>query len=542
LPFKEISRSCFPESFAADPCKPLTITDVLKEGQEIMVQVAKEERGNKGAALTTFISLAGSYLVLMPNNPRAGGISRRVEGKERDDLRTILSQLNLHEGMGVIIRTAGVDKSAAELQWDLDSLIQHWTAIQQATQESPAPFLIHQESNVIIRAIRDHLKQETSEITTDSQNVYDSVKEYIKQTRPDFIDRVKLYESKTPLFSHYHIEKQIETAYQRAVTLPSGGSIVIDPTEALVSIDVNSAKATAGKNIEETAFNTNLEAADEIAKQLRLRDIGGLIVIDFIDMSYGHNQRDVSNRLREALKFDRARVHIGNITRFGLMEMSRQRIRSTLGEEIQVTCPRCDGQGTIRSTSSLSLSIVRLLEEEATNDKIVQVHAHLPIDLATYLLNEKRAAISRIEERQNVRIIIIPTPQLKTPKYKIRKLRANELPRGERSIPSYKLIELPKNEVPTLGEEHKSYKQPEEPAVRAELPLRPSPAKKSSVLRKLMAKIFGKKEKKVAPPTPHQPPIRPPYNTSSQRSRPPRRPQSRDRYSTTSGPYRSRNK
>lgn len=487
LPLKEIDKAYFQTKPAAEtPLSQVNIKDVLKEGQELMIQVEKEERGTKGAALTTFVSLAGSYLVLMPNNPRAGGISRRIEGQERDELRTILNQLKIPEDMGVIVRTAGVGKSVAELQWDLDALIHHWEAIQNASKEGSAPFLIHKESDVIIRAIRDHLRQDITQILIDSPEIYKNIKEYLQQTRPDYADRIELYQNATPLFSHYRLEKQIETAFQRTVNLSSGGAIVIDHTEALVSVDVNSAKATSGKGIEETAFNTNLEAAEEIARQLRLRDIGGLIVIDFIDMVSVQNQRGVTNHLRESLKHDRARVRIGNITRFGLMEMSRQRIRSRLGESIQVTCPRCDGQGTIRSIDSLALSIIRILEEEATTEKIAQLQIQLPIDLATYLLNEKHEAIAAIEQRNDIRILIVPNQYLQTPKYKIKQLRKNDLPRsGGRQIDSYKLIETtPKIEIST-PEERATPKKQEEPAVKAMVPNKP-PAKKTGIIKKLL--------------------------------------------------------
>jgi len=502
LPLREVSRSYFQLPHPETPLTRINITDVLKVGQELMVQVDKEERGTKGAALTTFISLAGAYLVLMPNNPRAGGISRRIEGPERDEIREILNKLKIPENMSIIVRTAGMGKTLEELQWDLDCLLHHWHAIQEASKRRPAPFLIHREGDIIIRVIRDYLHQDITEILIDTQEVYNKIVEYLKQTRPDFIKRVKLYQNKTPLFSHYQIEKQIETAYQRVVNLPSGGSIVIDRTEALVSIDINSAKATGGKDIEETAFNTNLEAAEEIARQLRLRDIGGLIVIDFIDMVSLQNQREITNRLREALRSDRARIRIGNITRFGLLEMSRQRIRPTLGEAIQVTCPRCDGQGSIRSTNSLALSIIRLLEEEATIEKTAQIQAHLPIDLATYLLNEKRETIAEIEKRQGVRILIIPNQYIKTPKYKIRKLRKNELPRNEHRVASYQLIETPKVEIPVKEEPTPLRK--EIPAVEM-IPQRPSPfmQKKVGIIKKLWDFFTKKKTKrKIEKPKP----------------------------------------
>ena len=417
LPLKEIARSYFPANYKLDG-RP-NIRDVVREGQEVIVQIDKEERGQKGAALTTFISLAGSYLVLMPNNPRAGGISRRIEGDERSDLKETLNQLALPDGMGLIVRTAGVGKSHEELAWDLQVLLAQWNAISQVAQERQAPFLIHQESNVIVRAIRDYLRREIGEIVIDSEEVYQQALQHVQLVRPDFLNRVKLYKGEIPLFSHYQIESQIESAFQREVRLPSGGSIVIDPTEALTSIDINSARATKGGDIEETAFNTNLEAADEIARQLRLRDVGGLVVIDFIDMTPVKHQREVENRLKEAVKNDRARIQLGKISRFGLLEMSRQRLRPSLGESAHIVCPRCSGHGTIRSTESLALSILRIIEEESLKDKTGQIEAQLPVSVATYLLNEKRAALQAIESRQTVSLLIIPNPNLDTPHYEI---------------------------------------------------------------------------------------------------------------------------
>lgn len=518
LPLKEVARSYFRTQPPEESLSQVKIQDVLKEGQELMVQVEKEERGTKGAALTTFIGLAGSFLVLMPNNPRAGGISRRIEGEDRQGLRELLSKLNIPEGMGVIIRTVGLNKSLEDLQWDLDSLILHWEAIQAASQERPAPFLIHKESDVIMRAVRDYLRPDMQNIIIDEPETYEKVKQYIQQTMPKFVETVKLYQNKTPLFSRYQIEKQIETAYKRTVNLSSGGSIVIDPTEALVSIDVNSAKATSGKDIEETAFNTNLEAAEEIARQLRLRDIGGLIVIDFIDMTPIENQRKVAEHLREMLKGDRARVKIGNITRFGLMEMSRQRLRPRLGEAIQVACPRCDGQGTIRNARSLATSIIRLIEEAAAQEKIVQVQAQLPIDLATYLINEKRDVLKEIETRQNVRVLIIPNQYIKIPKYTIKSLTLNELPKGARNIPSYKLIAIPKVMVPTIGEAAKVIKS-EEPAVKQLRGKSPFPAKKKKAgfFKRVSSLFGGGKKVKSQPKT--QTKRRTSYQTKSSQAR-----------------------
>lgn len=425
LPLKEIARTYFPKNYKLEG-RP-NIKDVIKEGQEVIVQIDKEERGQKGAALTTFLSLAGSYLVLMPNNPRAGGISRRIEGDERTDLKDALSQLELPDGMGLIVRTAGVGKSYEELNWDLRVLLTHWEAISKVAEERSAPFLIHQESNVIVRAIRDYLRRDVGEILIDKQRVYEQALQHIELVRPDFANRVKLYKGDVPLFSHYQIESQIESAFEREVRLPSGGSIVIDPTEALTSIDINSARATKGGDIEETALNTNLEAADEIARQLRLRDLGGLVVIDFIDMTPVKHQREVENRMKEAVRPDRARVQLGRISRFGLLEMSRQRLRPSLGESAHNVCPRCSGHGTVRGTESLALSILRILEEESIKDKTGQIEAQLPVPVATYLLNEKRKAVQNIEKRHGVSLIIIPNPNLETPHYQIVRHRTDDV-------------------------------------------------------------------------------------------------------------------
>ncbi|KGJ91952.1 ribonuclease E, partial [Thalassotalea sp. ND16A] len=424
LPMKEISRNYFPQgySFQGRP----NIKDVLKEGQEVTVQIDKEERGQKGAALTTFISLAGSYLVLMPNNPRAGGISRRIEGDERTELKASLSKLDLPKGMGLIVRTAGVGKAYDELEWDLNVLLQHWAAISEAAASRPAPFLIHQESNVILRAIRDYLRRDIGEIVIDRPKIFDSVKQHIQLVRPDFLSKVKLYKGDVPLFTHYQIESQIESAFQREVRLPSGGSIVIDPTEALTSIDINSARATKGSDIEETAFNTNLEAAEEIARQLRLRDLGGLVVIDYIDMTPVRHQREVENRMRDAVRPDRARIQLSRISKFGLLEMSRQRLRPSIGETSQGVCPRCSGTGNVRGVESLALSILRLMEEEAIKDKTSQVHAQVPVPVATYLLNEKRNAVGHIEKSHNVKVLILANRDMDTPQYEVVRVRDDE--------------------------------------------------------------------------------------------------------------------
>lgn len=424
LPMKEIAREYFPKGYTFQG-RP-NIKDVLREGQEVIVQIDKEERGQKGAALTTFISLAGSYLVLMPNNPRAGGISRRIEGDERTDLKASLNKLSLPKGMGLIVRTAGVGKDYDELEWDLNLLLDYWERIETASQSRPAPFLIHQESNVIVRAIRDYLRRDIGEVLIDRPKTYESVKQRIEVMRPDFLSKVKLYDNDVPLFTHYQIETQIESAFQREVRLPSGGSIVIDPTEAMTSIDINSARATKGSDIEETAFNTNLEAADEIARQLRLRDLGGLVVIDFIDMTPVRHQREVENRMRDAVKPDRARIQLGRISRFGLLEMSRQRLRPSIGETSQGVCPRCNGTGHVRGIESLALSILRLMEEEAIKDNTQQVQAQVPVPVATYLLNEKRRSVFHVEKHHGVRVLIIPNPNMDTPQYEVIRVRKDE--------------------------------------------------------------------------------------------------------------------
>lgn len=464
LPLKEISREYFPANYSSHG-RP-NIKDVLREGQEVIVQVDKEERGNKGAALTTFISLAGSYLVLMPNNPRAGGISRRIEGDDRTELKEALSSLQLPDGMGLIVRTAGVGKSAEALQWDLTFRLKHWDAIKKAAEGRPAPFLIHQESNVIVRAFRDYLRPDIGEILIDNPKILDLAKEHIAALgRPDFSSKIKPYVGEIPLFSHYQIESQIESAFQREVRLPSGGSIVIDSTEALTAIDINSARATRGGDIEETAFNTNLEAADEIARQLRLRDLGGLIVIDFIDMTPVRHQREVENRLRDAVRQDRARIQIGRISRFGLLEMSRQRLSPSLGESTHHICPRCAGTGTVRDNESLSLSILRLIEEEALKENTKEVHAIVPVPIASYLLNEKRESVNAIEKRQGgVRAVIVPNDQMQTPHYHVLRVRKGE----EISALSYLLPQIHEAEMLQPSEELPAERRrPEQPALAA---------------------------------------------------------------------------
>lgn len=417
LPLKEIAQ----EYYSSKPSGGgrTSIKDVVAEGTEVIVQVEKEERGNKGAALTTYISLAGRYLVLMPNNPRAGGISRRIEGDERTEMRNIISALNIPDVMGIIVRTAGVGKQQEELQWDLDYLLSLWQSITEASSQKKAPFLIFQESNVIIRTIRDYLRQDIGEVLFDTRESYEEAINFVRQVMPHYEARIKLYDDNLPLFNRYQIESQIESAFQREVKLPSGGSIVIDPTEALISIDINSSRSTRGADIEETALNTNLEAAEEIARQLRLRDMGGLVVIDFIDMSSNKAQRDVENRMRDVLEADRARVQVGRISRFGLLEMSRQRLRPSLEETSAIVCPRCNGQGAIRDIKSLCLSILRILQEEANKPRSAEIRAIVPVNVAAYLLNEKRQAVGDIEIQSKARILIIPNPNLDTPHYEI---------------------------------------------------------------------------------------------------------------------------
>lgn len=446
LPLKEISPTYFLQQ-PADGNAPekLPITSLIREGQELLIQVEKEERGMKGAALTTYITLAGCYLVLMPNSPTAGGISRRIEGDDRDELREVLNNLTIPEDMGLIVRTAGVGKQLDELQSDLDMLCNQWVAIQQAYKTQPTPCLIHQDGDVIIRSIRDNLRKSVTEIIIDDQVSYIKAKQYIEQVKPDFLSHLKLYNSAIPLFNHYQIESQIESAYQREVLLKSGGALVIDRTEALVSIDINSAKATSGSDIETTAFNTNLEAADEIARQLRLRDLGGLVVIDFIDMSQQKHQREVENRLKDALRADRARIQVGRISRFGLLEMSRQRLRLSLGETTQVVCPRCDGRGMVRNIHSHCLSIVRLIEEEALKEKTGEIQIQLPTEMATYLFNEKRDTILSIEKRHDVRILVISNPYLQAPHYQMTRIREDQNTQGSHKSKkaSYTLAQQP---------------------------------------------------------------------------------------------------
>ncbi|HET6724439.1 MAG TPA: Rne/Rng family ribonuclease [Gammaproteobacteria bacterium] len=498
LPLKEISRSYFTSD--PDNSGRVNIKDVVREGQELIVQIDKEERGTKGAALTTFISLAGRFLVLMPNNPRAGGVSRRIEGTEREEVREALASITTPDGMGVIVRTAGVGRSAEELQWDVDYLVQVWSAIEEAAAQKSAPFLIYQESNVIIRALRDYLRPDIGEILIDDPTVFRDAQDFMQRVMPQSLPKLKHYSDDVPLFNRFQIESQIEAAFGRDVRLPSGGALVIDHTEALVSIDINSARATKGGDIEETALNTNLEAADEIARQLRLRDIGGLVVIDFIDMGPAKNQREVENRLRTALKMDRARIQTGRISRFGLMEMSRQRLRPSLGEFTQIVCPRCAGEGRIRGIESLALSVLRLIEEEAMKDRTGRVAAHLPVDVATYLLNEKRDAIIAIESRCHVNVVLVPNPLFQTPRFEIQRSRDQDLSPDQQES-SYKIVAAT---TPATADYSRSRTAatPEEPAVKAIAPAARIPAAqpaKPGLLTRIWALLFAPAPAKPAP-------------------------------------------
>ncbi|HEX6321880.1 MAG TPA: Rne/Rng family ribonuclease, partial [Burkholderiales bacterium] len=458
LPFKEVARSYFKPDIDVGRAR---IQDALREGQELIVQVEKDERGTKGAALTTFISLAGRYLVLMPNNPRGGGVSRRVEGEDRNELRDTLDQLQLPEGMSVIARTAAIGRTAEELNWDLNYLMQLWSAVESASaDQSKKPFLIYLESSLVIRAIRDYFQPDIGEILIDTEEIYEQAKAFMQTVMPGNVNKVKFYRDDVPLFSRFQIEHQIESAYSRQVGLPAGGAIVIDHTEALVAIDVNSARATRGGDIEETALRTNLEAADEVARQLRLRDLGGLIVIDFIDMESQRNQREVENRLREALKYDRARVQIGKISRFGLMELSRQRLQPSLEETAHINCPRCSGTGFIRGTESTALHVLRIMQEEAMKENTGAVHAQVPVDVASFLLNEKRSEIQKLEARLKVNIVMVPNPHLETPHYKVQRLRHDELNEMEHVPASYEMVERPEEpKAPGTEDEAKRERQ-----------------------------------------------------------------------------------
>ncbi|MGD9842374.1 MAG: ribonuclease E/G [Steroidobacteraceae bacterium] len=469
LPLKEISKEYFKEGSSSSS---RNIRDLVSEGQEIVVQVEKEERGNKGAALTTFISLAGRFLVLMPNNARAGGVSRRIEGEDREQLREALDSVTLPEGMGAIVRTAGVGRSAEELQWDVNNMQAVWQAIQEAATR-PAPFLIYQESKPVIRALRDYLADDVGEVLVDSPAVFAEGQDYMQRFMPNSLRKLKLYEDEVPLFTRYQIENQIESAHAHALSLPSGGSIVIDHTEALVSIDINSARATRGSDIESTATNTNLEAADEIARQLRLRDLGGLIVIDFIDMESSKNQRAVEDRLRDAVKQDRARIQIGRISRFGLLELSRQRLRPSIAEATHHACPRCSGQGKIRSVESLALTLLRLIGEEARKDRTAKVIAQLPVDVATFLINEKREALHEMETKTKCEVILVPNKYMETPAYEIRRLRDDEV--SETSGTSYQLAQQPTIDVNAIANRNEQKPVAAQPAVTTITPMAPAP-------------------------------------------------------------------
>jgi ribonuclease E len=572
LPFKEISRQYFPEG--TDPGKA-RIQDVLREGQELIVQVEKDERGNKGAALTTFVSLAGRYVVLMPNNPRGGGVSRRVEGEERNELRDTIAQLDVPQGMSIIARTAGIGRSVEELQWDMAYLLQLWKAIEEAGQamyadkegnvyteprgpdgahlkrSNPGPFLIFEESSLVIRAIRDYFQPDIGEILIDSEAIQEQVKVFMSHVMPTNAGRVKFYADDVPLFSRFQIEHQIETAYARQVPLPSGGAIVIDHTEALVSVDVNSARATKGQDIEATALNTNLEASDEIARQLRLRDLGGLVVIDYIDMESAKNQRDVENRLRDALRYDRARVQMGKISRFGLMELSRQRLQTSLGETSHIPCPRCHGVGHIRGIESTALHILRIIQEEAMKENSAAVHAQVPVEVATYLLNEKRSEFQSMESRLKVSILLIPNIHIETPNYTVTRLRHEDLNQNGPLPPSYQMMEAPpEGDVALPGAANDRPPRPEAmvkgiaTGAPAPMPVEPAPLpapvavasvpepRPQSILQKIFGWFGGGKPEAPAPAAAApvvekaapQPQRRPQRDRRPERSDEPRRP------------------
>ncbi len=517
LPFKEVSKSYFKPDVEVGRAR---IQDALKEGQEVIIQVEKDERGTKGAALTTFISLAGRYLVLMPNNPRGGGVSRRVEGEDRNELREALDQVDIPEGMSIIARTAAIGRSAEELKWDLNYLMQLWRAIESAAGDrspgpegkyTPRPFLIYLESSLVIRAIRDYFQPDIGEILIDTEEIYEQARAFMQTVMPANVNKVKLYRDDVPLFSRFQIEHQIESAYSRQVSLPSGGAVVIDHTEAMVAIDVNSARATRGGDIEETALKTNLEAADEIARQMRLRDLGGLIVIDFIDMESQRNQRDVENRFREAMRFDRARVQIGKISRFGMLELSRQRLRPSLEETAHISCPRCSGTGFIRGTESTALHVLRILQEEAMKENTGAVHAQVPVDVASFLLNEKRAEIQKLEARLRVNIVLVPNSHIETPHYKVQRLRHDELNAMEHVPASYELVEPPEEPaaVSALAEVRKERQEavvkavtPDQPA-----PLAPEPTREERQERRPAERPARAPQAAVAPQAPASPGI-----------------------------------
>ncbi len=487
LPFKEVARSYFLNDADGGRAR---IQDVLKEGQELIVQVDKDERGNKGAALTTFISLAGRYLVLMPNNPRGGGVSRRIEGEDRNELRDVMAQLEVPNGMSIIARTAGIGRSLEELQWDLSYLLQLWTAIENASTIQSGPFLIYQEGSLVIRAIRDYFQPDIGEILIDTPDIYEQAIQFMNHVMPGNVSRVKLYHDEIPLFSRFQIEHQIETAFSREVRLPSGGAIVIDHTEALVSVDVNSGRSTKGSDIEHTAFNTNLEAAEEVARQLRLRDLGGLVVIDFIDMESQRNQREVENRLRDALHYDRARVQTGKISRFGLLELSRQRLRPSLGETNHIPCPRCHGTGHIRGIESTALHILRITQEESMKENSAVIQVQLPVEAATFLLNEKRAEIHKIEQRMGVQVVLIPNIHMETPNYNIIRIRHDDVTE-ETSRASYEMVELPSENETLIAKTQEPKPVKQEAAVKGITPATSAPisVEKATKAPSLLAKL-----------------------------------------------------
>ena len=505
LPFKEVSPQYYQPGAGNRP----SIKEALKEGQELLVQVEKDERGNKGAALTTYISLAGRYIVLMPNNPNGGGVSRRIEGEDRNELRDVLAQMEVPAGMSIIARTAGIGRNLEELQWDLNYLKQLWDAIEGAAKAEKAPSLIYLESSLVVRAIRDYFNPEIGEILIDTDDIYEQARAFMGTVMPDNVNRIKRYHDDVPLFSRFQIEHQIESAHARQVNLPSGGAIVIDHTEALTAIDINSARSTRGGDIETTAYNTNLEAADEIARQLRLRDLGGLIVIDFIDMESSKNQRDVENRLRDALHFDRARIQTAKISRFGLLELSRQRLAPSLEEGNYTTCPRCNGIGHIRGTESSALNILRIIQEEAMKDSSAAIHAQVPVDVATFLLNEKRSDIHRIESRFKINVMLIPNPHMETPHYTVTRLRQDDIT-ADLLQASYKLVEKPEEVKPVTASAQEIKAQRPQAAVRGITPSQPAPKheekveKKASLIDRLVGwfKSLGGEGKAAQPAAP----------------------------------------
>lgn len=491
LPIKEVAKEYF-QTKNFEKGRP-SIKEALRPGQELIVQIDKEERGNKGAALTTMISLAGCYLVLMPNNPRAGGISRRIEGEERDELKSALNQLPIPKEMGLIIRTAGLGRSIEELKWDLEVLMSQWQAIQSVASNNPSPFLIHQDNDVIIRAIRDHLRPEIGEIIVDTEQTFEQVKNHLNMVRPDFVNRLKLHNGDTPLFTSFQIESQIESAYQREITLANGASIVIDPTEALVAIDINSAKATEGNDIEETALQTNLAAAAEIARQLRLRDMGGLIVIDFIDMLSSKHQRMVENKLKEEFTHDRARIQMGRLSRFGLLEMSRQRLRPALSDSSLIPCPRCSGNGTIRTTPSVALSLIRVIEEEVRKDRTARVHVQVPVEVASYLLNEKRKSLSKLETNYDVNILIIPNKHLETPHYHLQWFKRDDVSQAKAKHSYQQVTDKP---IDMIEPSHRAPNASDtEPALKDFAPRTPAPSgitrRDEGIIKRIWSAVFG---------------------------------------------------